>query len=358
MPPAWIRRPVAITIWLVVGLLGVLLSPVVLSAGALASAITRRPQPLLLARLLVAYFPRAVATLCACGALWMVSGCGWYLRSARFERLHWRLLRWYVGRLSARALELFDIRVMAEHPPEVLDALEADRPLIVFSRHAGPGDTVLLIDQLLSRHQRRPSVVLKREVVAEPCVDLLAHRLPHAVLDTSEPDEAKLQIRSLAGNLEARSVLVLFPEGANFSYERRRRALASLRRKGEHSAAARAQRMPHLLPPRPSGAIAALQGNPEAQVIFAAHTGLGLAAFPRQIWRDPPIARQLRMRMWLVQPQEIPDGQEARVAWLNDWWERIDVWISACEEPHEAPETVPDRGDAQVRSGGRARSPR
>ena len=36
--------------------------------------------------------------------------------------------------------------------------------------------------------------------------------------------------------------------------------------------------MEHVLPPRPSGALTAIQANPTADVVFTAHTGLGLAA--------------------------------------------------------------------------------
>jgi hypothetical protein len=37
-----------------------------------------------------------------------------------------------------------------------------------------------------------------------------------------------------------------------------------------------------------------------------------------------------------VPPEEVPAGEEERVAWLYDWWARIDAWI---EEHH--PESNP-----------------
>ena len=55
--------------------------------------------------------------------------------------------------------------------------------------------------------------------------------------------------------------------------------------------AAHAEHMSHVLPPRPTGALAPLRGNPEADVIFGAHSGLGLAAFPREIWHETPLGR-------------------------------------------------------------------
>ena len=137
------------------------------------------------------------------------------------------------------------------------------------------------------------------------------------------------QIETVAGELGRRGALLLFPEGGNFTPERRRKVLASLRRKGRRRAAARAQEMSNVLPPRPTGALAAIRGNTTADVIFAAHTGLGLAAYPGQLWRDMPIGRTLRTRMWHVPAVDVPADSDEQVAWLNRWWLRIDDWIEA-----------------------------
>jgi hypothetical protein len=86
--------------------------------------------------------------------------------------------------------------------------------------------------------------------------------------------------------------------------------------------------MHHVLPPRPSGTAAALRGNPDADVVFAAHTGLGVAAYPREIWRNLPSNGTLRTRMWLVPRTDVPDADDDIAAWLNQWWARIDGWIA------------------------------
>jgi hypothetical protein len=202
--------------------------------------------------------------------------------------------------------------------------------VLVFSRHAGPGDTFLIVDRLMSRFDRRASVILKQTWALEPCVDLLAHRLPQALVDTGDREDAVVQIENVATELDRRGALLLFPEGGNFTPERRRSALSKLRRKGRRRAAARAQEMSNVLPPRPSGALAAIRGNPNADVIFAGHTGLGLAASPSDLWRDMPIGRTLRTRMWLVPASDVPADSDDQVAWLNQWWRTIDGWI---EEP-------------------------
>ncbi len=186
MPPAVIRRPLTVTLWLVMSIVCLTLSPVLLALAALAAAVTGRPQPLIFARLVVTYFALELATLIACGTLWLASGAGLLMGTQLFQRLHYRLLRWFVHGFVRRWVALLDIHVPAEEPTEATRALETDRPLLFFSRHAGPGDTILLTDRLLTRFDRFPSVVLKQSVAIDPCVDLIGHRLPHAVLDPSD----------------------------------------------------------------------------------------------------------------------------------------------------------------------------
>jgi 1-acyl-sn-glycerol-3-phosphate acyltransferase len=170
-------------------------------------------------------------------------------------------------------------------------------------------------------------VVFKDTLAIDPCVDLIGHRLPHAVLDTSDPEECERLIAEISSRLAPQGVLLLFPEGGNYSPQRRRQALGKLRRKGQRREAAAGEQMQHVLPPHPGGALAALRGNLDADVIFGAHTGLGLAAFPGQIWRNPPIGRTLTTWMWHVPAAERPDDPEEQVAWLYRWWKRIDEWV-------------------------------
>lgn len=329
MPPVSIRRPVTVVLWLIVSTVVVLASPLLLALAKLASAVTRRPQPLIVTRLTVAYFRCELAALVGCGALWLGAGCGIWVGTRRWQALHWRLLRWFIGGLADSGRRTLGIDVAPELSTEAASAFESDRPLIVLSRHAGPGDTIFLLDELLSRFRRRPSVVLKESLALDPCIDLLAHRLPHAVLDKSDRDEAAEIIERVTTELGPRGALLLFPEGGNFTPERRRSALLRLRRGGKHRAADRAGRMPHVLPPQPSGALAALNASRATDIVFAAHTGLGLAAYPSQFWRDMPIGRTLRTRMWFVPASDVPDGDDARIAWLYGWWKRIDEWIDA-----------------------------
>jgi hypothetical protein len=341
MVPAPIRRPLTVTTWLVLSVVCLALSPLLLAVAALAAAFTGRPQPLLFTKLVIAYLARELGVLIACGALWVLSGFGLWMRTERSQRWHLRLLRWFVHGLAERIVSLLRLEIAADPEPAVEAALAADRPLLCFSRHAGPGDTVLLVDQLLTRYDRAPSVVFKETLTIDPSVDLIGHRMPHAVLDTSDAADCEAQIRQVSGGLGPRGVLLLFPEGGNFTSERRRRALDRLRSKGRRREANAGEQMTHMLPPHPTGALAALRGNPEADVIFAAHTGLGLAAFPRELWRETPIDQTLTTRMWLVPAADRPSDEGAITAWLYDWWKRLDSWVESQGEEEPAAQGPP-----------------
>lgn len=325
--PAAIRRPLTVTTWVIVSVLCLVLSPLLLALAGIVAAATGRPQPLMFTRLVIAYLGRELVVLVTCGGLWVVSGFGLWMGTRSLQRLHLRLLRWFVRGMAARVLTLLQIEIESAPSPEATAALRDDKPLLFFSRHAGPGDTVLLVDQLLSEYHRAPSVVFKQTLAIDPCVDLIGHRMPHAALDTSNAEECETQIREVSAGLGPRGVLVLFPEGGNFTPERRRRALRSLRRQGLRRQAAAGERMSHMLPPRPTGALAALRGNPQADVVFSAHTGLGLAAFPRELWRETPIGRTLKTRMWLVPATDRPPDEASQTQWLYDWWKRLDAWV-------------------------------
>ncbi len=327
MGPAALRRPVTVTVWLLASAAVLVLSPLLLGLAALASTVTGRPQVLIFTRLAIVYFALELTVLIACGALWLAACGGLLMHTKLFQRLHLALLRWFVHAFTLRWIALLEIEVPDEQPSEASRALHADGPLLFFSRHAGPGDTILLIDRLLTRYERAPSVVFKESVAIDPCVDLIGHRLPHAVLDTADPQACEARIEEVTAGLGERGVLLLFPEGGNFTAARRRGAIRKLRRGGRRREAAAADRMEHVLPPRPGGALAALRGNPNAGVVFGAHSGLGLAAFPRDVWRQTPLKRTFDSVMWLAPAAGRPTERDAQIAWLYDWWKRLDDWV-------------------------------
>jgi hypothetical protein len=85
--------------------------------------------------------------------------------------------------------------------------------------------------------------------------------------------------------------------------------------------------MPNLLPPRAGGAFAAIDAAPTADVIFVAHTGLDDLVTVRDVWRALPMEQVIKAKWWRVPAADVPRDRAEMVAWLYDWWERIDEWI-------------------------------
>jgi hypothetical protein len=126
---------------------------------------------------------------------------------------------------------------------------------------------------------------------------------------------------------------VLFPEGGNFTEGRRIRAIEKLAERGLHDQVPKAKALSTVLPPRPGGVLAALDAAPGVDVVMVAHTGLERLSSLSQVVTGIPMQHSVRMAWWLVPRSQIPDGEAERIAWLYDWWERIDTWIENHAEP-------------------------
>ena len=66
----------------------------------------------------------------------------------------------------------------------------------MLSRHAGPGDSFLLVRQLLSVYRRRPRVVMKATLQLDPGVDVVANRVPNVFIPVAEPASGSTSSRS------------------------------------------------------------------------------------------------------------------------------------------------------------------
>jgi 1-acyl-sn-glycerol-3-phosphate acyltransferase len=270
--------------------------------------------------------------LFACLALWVASGFGGRLRSEPYQDRHYAIMRWFLATLFDVATRAFRLRIEVEEPELTPQEARArlTRPVIVLSRHAGPGDSFLLVHHLLSRYWRRPRIVMKAALQYDPGLDVVINRLPNAFVSARRgADNAIIQaIERLASDLGPTGALVIFPEGGNFTPRRRLRAIRLLEERRLDEEASRARAMAHLLPPRPGGALAAIGAAPTADVIFVAHTGLEDVITLGDVWRSLPMEQVLKARWWRVPAAEVPRGdREAQVRWLYEWWERIDAWI-------------------------------
>ena len=328
MPPVWVRRLVLAPAVVVLAVVLLTTLPLwlllALAASPLVPGHLRVPR---LVFLVIFYLVWDAAALVVLAALWLASGFGWRIRSPGFQRAHYVVTGKFLGILFwlARWSLHLSVDVVGTDP----DTAVPGRPEIVVSRHAGPGDSFILIHSLVNWFDREPRIVLKASLQWDPAVDVLLNRLPNRFISPGHTHTHTLeqQISELATGLDDNDAFVIFPEGGNFTPRRRISAIARLRARGLADMAKRAEHLRNVLPPKPGGLIAAIDAAPDSGVIFVAHTGLDRMVTVGDVWRELPMDKRLIMRFWSVEPEDVPVDEAGRVAWLYDWWERIDAWI-------------------------------
>jgi 1-acyl-sn-glycerol-3-phosphate acyltransferase len=350
LPPRLVRRlvlaPLAVVIAVAVAALSPLLAVLTLAFGLLGRARRQRMRGLRLLIFAVIWLAAETSALFMCLGLWIASGFGGRLRTEPYQSRHYAIMRWFLDLVFAGAARTLGLRVEVDEPE--LDAQEQaarlTRPVIVLSRHAGPGDSFLLVHHLLSVYGRRPRIVMKATMQLDPGVDVVTNRVPNVFIQPKQVGEKLFieQIERLARGLDQTGALVIFPEGGNWTPGRWQRGIRRLERAGRRDLAARARQMPNLLPPRPGGALAAIAACPEADVIFVAHAGLDRLVSVGDIWRNLPMHEVVHVKWWRVPVDQVPRsaGHEAQVLWLYEWWKRLDAWISENRpDGNQTPET-------------------
>ncbi len=336
VPPRLVRRLLLPPLLLLTTFLLLTTLPLwILGAAAVSRFLPGRLRALRLLWLALVYLVCQCLGLVALFALWVASGFGARLDTEGMRAAHYRLLAWFVAAvhwLGVRGLRIsLDFQQLDEGD---LNPRDSRRPLLVFCRHAGPGDSFLLVHEIAVRLGRRPRIVLKDVLQFDPCLDIVLNRLPNQFIAAQRsPDAARgaalAAIGALADGMDERDALLLFPEGGNFTERRRLRAIERLRSLGRHEQAEIAERMVYVLAPRPGGALAAIAATPDTDILFVAHTGLEGLSTLGDLWRGLPMERGVRAGWWLEREEDIPSDHDARVRWLFTRWEEIDHWIAA-----------------------------
>ncbi len=296
-----------------------------LLAAVLSPVVPGRLRPLRILSLVMMHLVLESLMLVELFGLWIASGFGLFIRRPYFERIHYDIVQTYLVVFFREARRVLRLKIVTQGPAP--DAHPGE-PLLVCCRHAGPGDSFTLMYALMHWYGREPRVVLRDTLAWDPAIDVILNRLPSRFVSPGRPgQDLEQQIGALAHGLDTNDAFVIFPEGGNFTPERRQRAIDKLRRLGLEAMAQRAERMENVLAPRPGGLLAALDAAPHADVVLVAHTGLDHMLTLGDVWRELPMDKQIIMRWWRVAHEEIPDGREERIDWLYSWWERIDAWI-------------------------------
>jgi 1-acyl-sn-glycerol-3-phosphate acyltransferase len=240
-----------------------------------------------------------------------------------------RLMEDFLTTAYAAVRRILDVEVVLDPSSTTPDEIPHHEPVIVLSRHCGPGDTVLVAWLLTIEYRLQARIVLKSILRCEPVLDF-AGQLGYLCF-LARGDRARHQIHDLAASLAGRQALLLFPEGANFTWPRWRTAIDELRSTGRIRAASRALRQSHTLPLHTGGATAALTGAPSANVLVVTHNGFCPDGRARPWWQLP-IHRQLLVHTALFPAAELPPRDQLS-PWLQRTWTQVDTWVADHTDP-------------------------
>lgn len=267
----------------------------------------------------------------------------WARGRAGDRHAHYELQRWWAAHLMDLLRRTTGLTVDVEG----VEALSAGRA-VVLCRHCSLADSLVSAWVITSLAGTRPRYVLKRELLADPCLDVVGGRLPNHFLDRDAADSAAelAALRDLAAGMGDDDVAVIFPEGTRASPSKRARALARLAER-DPVRADRLASLQHLLPPRPAGTAALLEGAPDADVVVAWHIGFeGLDTFAgilRALGRRAPRIRFVATR---VPRHEVPADPDELTSWLDGWWLAVDGAVDRALVEHSDHRPVPSTARA------------
>jgi 1-acyl-sn-glycerol-3-phosphate acyltransferase len=323
----WARRALALPLCAAL-LAGVLALLPLLLAGGFAHDLLRGNQ-LALVRL-VAFAPLYLLAECVglvvSLALWL--GAGPWRRGdpVRYRNANFRLQCVWARALLAAARRLYRLRLVVEGEEAI-----GRGPLLVMPRHASLADVLLPAVLVSDRRGLRLRWVMKRELLVDPCLDVVGNRLPNAFVDRSSlRSDAEIRaVAALAADLGPDDGVLIYPEGTRATPERRERALARIAAGSMPERLAQLRRLRRLLPPRTGGPLALLAAAPGADVLILGHAGLEGSARVRDLLSGALVGRTLRVRFWRHPAASVPRERGAALGWLDARWLELDAWVDA-----------------------------
>lgn len=201
---------------------------------------------------------------------------------------------------------------------------------IMMPRHASIADTIIPMVFYAIPKRIRLRYVLKRELLLDPCLDIVGNRLPNCFVDrfADDPGPEVAKVAALADALAEDEGILIYPEGTRFSSERRNRALERLARLVDRDDHQRMHAWTDLLPPRLGGPLALLAHNPGRDLVFCAHTGFEGASHFKNLINGAWVGAHVRIRFWRVPYADIPTNVDAQRDFLFAQWDRMQETVT------------------------------
>jgi 1-acyl-sn-glycerol-3-phosphate acyltransferase len=321
----WARRAVTLPSLVLITVLWIVLLPLTLAAAAAVDVVRGGPWPVVrCVAYLALYLVSETVGLAAAFAVWLASGVWSGASPEAFVRWNRALQTLWAMALYRGAERLFALHTVVEGD----DAI-APGPIILLIRHVSQADTLLPVVYVTGRHGIALRFVLKRELLWDPCLDVVGHRLPNVFVQRGSGESGRevAAIQGLMQGLGPREGVLIYPEGTRFTPSKREWALTKLATNADPERVARVRRLRRVLPPHAAGPLGLLECSQNADVVVCAHTGFEAAGSPSDLLGGALVGATVRVKFWRVPYASIPIDAAARVVWLDELWQCIDDWI-------------------------------
>lgn len=310
----------------VLGALTPVVGPIAMIVGLLVDLVTRTPRQrrartaLLISTLLLIDLAGRVFVFGA----WLIAPLGTRVDGVKSQRRYrWIMTKWTSALMWA-------IRKITPLP---FDTSELDESLlggnaIVIGRHRSLLDAIYPA-VLFGSRGLTVRYTLKQDLQWEPNIDVVGKRMGHVFVTRSPKnlDQELEPIRKLAERIDEHSVGVIFPEGTFFNESRKAKALASIAKRNPERLAV-AETLDYVLPPRPAGTLALLEGAPDADIVLLGHVGFEPFGTIGEIIQNIGATHDIKVKAWRFERSTLPTTQEAQIEWLFARWADLDAWVA------------------------------
>jgi len=332
----WARRSKSIPALFTAFIAVWILLPILLLFAFLFDLFKRRPLPNVRLLLFGAWWlAMEVIGVTIAFFLWLVLAPFKRLGSSTSQRWHSRLQRFWARSLALGGKYTLRLRWQVDG----LECLRDSGPLIVLARHGSQGDA-LLTAALLSAEGRRLRFILKHQLLGDPCLDIVGHRIPNYFVDRDSLNNKNelANIGQLATDMADDEALVIFPEGTRFSEEKLSRAVTALCQTAPSRVRA-AQALTSVLPIRTAGTLAALAKSP-ADLVILNHVGIRDISSLKELQASVPLPTALKFHLWRTPRAELSVEwtEKQLVQWLDEQWAAVNSWVAQNQHPF-SPET-------------------
>ena len=258
-----------------------------------------------------------VIGICVAGLIWPLTPL-----SETFASVNFRLQCWWARSLYRAAVRMLALDVEIDTPLDLKSG-----PMIVLVRHTSLAETLLPAVLISDPFGIRLRWVMKRELLADPCLDIVGNRLPNYFVDRSASESAGEidAIGRLGEDLGSDGGVVIFPEGTRFTPERRMRLIERLSNNPEEQE--RAASYSSVLPVRPGGTAALMDSAVDADIVVVLHTGFERTTRLGDLLGGSLVGARLRVAVWRIDRADVPGPGARRLDWLDRLWHDVDAWV-------------------------------